>query len=111
MRTCKLCARTRPEGFFARNGRYRKPYCRSCYNAYQSIRAKVDRSENRSVTMEEFRDYWLPLMVEAGEAPWAAVEEVPDVVLEHLTDEEKTVRHDAIMAELAATDPLRAPSS
>lgn len=109
-KTCKVCNRTRPLAFFAPQGpRYRKPYCRSCYNAYQSVRGKIDRAENRSITMEEFRTVWLPLLVDAGEAPWLDETIQTDVEelhpYEQLTEEEGLARQEVIYQEMLRTLP------
>jgi len=66
--------------------------------------------ENRSLTIVEFRDYWLPLMIEAGEAPWAdpeykTTEELVKETAPTLSEQEKTARHNAIVAELNRTVP------
>jgi len=66
--------------------------------------------ENRSLTIVEFRDYWLPLMIEAGEAPWAdpeykTTEELVKETAPTLSEQEKTERHNAIAAELNRTVP------
>jgi len=109
-KTCNICNRSRPHSYFAKTGRYHKPYCKPCYKAYQSQRGKVDRMENRSLTIVEFRDYWLPLMIEAGEAPWAdpeykTTEELVKETAPTLSEQEKTARHNAIAAELNRTVP------
>jgi len=106
---CRICDRTRPVSFFAKQGRYYKPYCRPCYNAYQSTRGKVERSENRAITMEEFKDYWLPLLIDEGAAPWADAdyktqEELTAAPAEEDPDED--LPYEEMIARMIATAPI-----
>lgn len=111
-KTCRICNRTRPASFFAPQGRrYTKPYCKPCYKAYQVWWRRIDREEGRSLTVVEFRNQILPVLVESGEAPWHD-ETVEDHAVEapqdrQLTEEEGMARHNAIMAELLRTMPSR----
>lgn len=120
-KTCVICERTRPVHTFPKSGKYPKPYCRPCYNAYQSQRGKIDRAENRKLTIQEFKEVWLPLLVEAGDAPWADWDyKTTDQILNERTDpssdvpidmteEEGMIRHNAIVAELLRIMPSGSP--
>lgn len=50
--------------------KYRRSYCRSCYNAYQKA-SRWPQFQTERLTMKHFKEYCLQLMIEAGEAPWA----------------------------------------
>jgi hypothetical protein len=109
-KTCRACDRVLPLNVFPKNGRYLKPYCRGCHNAFHALRNRIDRSENRSVTMKEFRDYWLPLMTESGEATWlneTYAEEAPQDPYPSMTEEEGNARQAAIYEKLMQTLPAR----
>ena len=113
MKTCRICLRALPEDSFASQGRrYKKPYCKPCYNAFQAAWRRTDYDERRPLTIAEFREEVLPLMIDAGEAPWVGqahveLEHDPFYADELVTDEDRQRRHEEIMDELRATDPLR----
>lgn len=115
-KTCRICDRTRSETLFPKMGRYRRPYCTPCYNAYQKARGRIDRNENRTLTIKEFKDEVLPLMIEAGDAVWAdkdyqhLVPEPEPLALDPnvtLSEEESMARQEAIYQELLRTMPTR----
>lgn len=125
---CRICDRVRPLIFFARQSRrYYKSYCKPCHRVFQSWRGKIDREENRTLTVEEFRTVMLPVLIETGQAKWLDETIVDDLPLQGTSlavpvsdpDEvdpypfpnaknevEKKIRHNAIMEALRQTSPL-----
>lgn len=108
--------------YFAKQGhKYHKPYCRLCYNVYQSQRRQFEHDGER-LTMDLFITELFPLLVTAGEAPWAkeytgqepeptpAVEEEDEIdpypFPNAKNEVEKKIRHNAIMEALRQTSPL-----
>lgn len=109
---CRICERVRPVSFFAPQGsRYTKPYCKPCYKVYQVWWRRIDREEGRSLTVVEFRDQILPVLVDAGEAPWLdetvaeALPEQEPYPYEQLTEEEGLARQEVIYQEMLRTLP------
>lgn len=106
---CRICDRVRPLSFFPRNSsRYVKPYCKPCHKAYMHWNRVTDLESSHGLTVAEFRDTVLPMLIKNGQAPWATEDikapAVP-VVPETLSEEEGMARQEAIYQELLRTMP------
>lgn len=114
---CRICDRVRPFSFFAKQSRrYYKSYCKPCHQAFQSWRGKIDRDENRTLTVAEFRDEILPVLIQTGHAKWAedlpsapAVPAPIDPNADICYWDDEPMTREAFMERFTATAPMNLP--